>query len=546
MSPSDVRSADLVLTNGRILTMDGTGGVVQAVATKAGRIVATGTSEQMRELVGNGTRVTDLEGRTALPGMGDCHMHLASDAANVSYVDVRDIFTGVHSIPQILDLMRERARTTPPGEWIIARGSPIQDLRLDERRRLTKDDLDPALPDHPAILFFGAHITMCNSRALKERGITKDTVAPAGGTIELDPVTGEPNGILKERAQYLVRERTPVLDQHTLEENILTLLEGCRRRGATTIHDMVVSGEQILAYTNLAKAGRLPVRVHLLIRVIESDIDKESLLDLGIVDGFGNDFLKIGGVKMSIDGGTTGRNGAFSEPLAGEPDNHGIIRIDQDELDDTVLRYHRMGMRVCLHAVGDIAHRMALSSVERALDAHPRSDHRHRIEHLGNWLFTEEELAWAKRLDVIPMPNPTGLRHVADIYAPLLGDRMRWSYRFGTILRAGFRSTFTSDGPGGYPCDPLRDAGTLVTRKTANGNVYGPEEAVTVEEALFAQTANAAYVGFEEQRLGTIEPGKLADIVVLGEDPFEFPPERFTELPVDRVVVAGEETYTRV
>lgn len=538
--------ADLVLTNGRILTMDGRRGVVQGVAVKDDRIVATGTDEEMRELVGDSTRVLDLEGRTALPGMADCHMHLASDAAYASYVDVRDLFTDVRSIPQILDRMRERARNTPPGEWVIARGSPIQDLRLEEKRRLTREDLDPALPDHPAIVFFGAHITMCNSRALQERGITKDTVAPDGGTIDHDPVTGEPTGVLKERAQYLVRARTPVVDQETLEENILSLLEGCRRRGATTIHDMVVSAEQILAYTNLAKAGRLPVRVHLLVRVIESEIDKESLLNLGIVDGFGSDFLKIGGVKMSIDGGTTGRNGAFGEPLLGEPENHGIIRIEQDELDDTVTRYHEMGMRLCLHAVGDVAHRMALSSVERALKASPREDHRHRIEHLGNWMFTEEELAWAKRLDVIPMPNPPGLRYVADVYAPLLGERMQWSYRFGTILRAGFKATFASDGPGGYPCDPLRDAGTLVSRQTANGNVYGPEEAVTVEEALAAQTINGAYVGFEEHRLGSIEPGKLADIVVLGADPFDFPPERFSELPVDHVIVAGEETYTRV
>jgi len=138
------------------------------------------------------------------------------------------------------------------------------------------------------------------------------------------------------------------------------------------------------------------------------------------------------------------------------------------------------------------------------------------------------------------MPNPTGLRYVGDIYKPLMGERMRWAYRFGTILRAGFRSAFSSDGPGSYPLDVLRDIGTCVTRRTLGGQVINPEEAISVEQGLRAQTANAAYVGFDEQRLGTLEVGKLADLVVLGEDPFQFPPERFEELPVDLTVVGGK------
>ncbi len=411
---------------------------------------------------------------------------------------------------------------------------------MKEQRRLSRHDLDRAVPDHPCYVYFGAHITMANSRALAAGGIHRDTLDPEGGTIERDPATGEPTGVLKERAQFLVRARDPLATQQQREDGILHGLARCLRRGVTAIHDMIVSGQEINAYVKLAREGRLAVRVQLLIRVIESKVNKASLLDLGFVQGFGSDFLKLGGIKMSIDGGTTGRNGAFSEPLVGEPDNKGIIRIGQDERDDTVWRYHQMGMRICTHAVGDIAHRMILSSYEKALARLPRTDHRHRVEHRGNWLFTPDELEWARRLEILPMPNPTGLRYVGDIYKPLMGERMRWAYRFGTILRAGFRSAFSSDGPGSYPVDVLRDIGTCVTRRTLGGQVINPEEAISVEQGLRAQTANAAYVGFDEQRLGTLEVGKLADLVVLGEDLFQFPPERFEELPVDLTVVGGK------
>jgi predicted amidohydrolase YtcJ len=163
------------------------------------------------------------------------------------------------------------------------------------------------------------------------------------------------------------------------------------------------------------------------------------------------------------------------------------------------------------------------------------------MEHLGNWLYTPDEVEWTRKLGIIPMPNPTGLRYVADVYKPLMGERMRWAYRFGTALRE-FGCTFSSDGPGSYPVDILRDIGTCVSRRTLAGDIINPEEAITVAEGLRAQTVNASRVGFVERDLGTLEPGRLADLTVLGEDPFQFPPERFEELPVDLVLVGGQLT----
>jgi len=388
MAIPDKLAADLLLANGKVLTMDERGSVAEAVAIKGDKIVAVGSTSETRELGGARTEIVDLAGRTMIPGLVDPHLHLASDAAQHQFVDVRYYFTDVRSLEDILDRLRERARATPAGEWVVARGSPLQEFRMKEQRRLSRHDLDRAVPDHPCYVYFGAHITMANSRALAAGGIHRDTLDPEGGTIERDPATGEPTGVLKERAQFLVRARDPLDTQQQREDGILHGLARCLRRGVTAIHDMIVSGQEINAYVKLARDGRLPVRVQLLIRVIESKVNKASLLDLGFVQGFGSDFLKLGGIKMSIDGGTTGRNGAFSEPLVGESDNKGIIRIGQDELDDTVWRYHQMGMRICTHAVGDIAHRMILSSYEKALARLPRTDHRHRVEHLGNWLFS--------------------------------------------------------------------------------------------------------------------------------------------------------------
>jgi predicted amidohydrolase YtcJ len=332
-----------------------------------------------------------------------------------------------------------------------------------------------------------------------------------------------------------------------LAENILAELQLCVQRGITTIHDIVVSRDEVLAYQHLARAGRLPLRVQLILRVIESNFSKESLLDLGFVHGFGSDYLKVGGIKMSIDGGFTGKNAAFSEPLAFHGDeNPGLIRIKQDELDETVWRYHEMGMRCCVHAIGDTALDMILEAYDKALTRLPRQDHRHRVEHLGNWMMTPERIERSKRLGILPIPNPSIFHFLGSEVLTTLGPkRAAKAFPFRTLLDAGFPLSFGSDAPGYWPVDSLRDLATAVSRATFTGQQLAPEEAITMREALRAQTATAAWIGFQERTLGTLEPGKLADVTVLGEDPLTFPPERFKELPVDLTITGGRVVHTR-
>jgi predicted amidohydrolase YtcJ len=357
-----------------------------------------------------------------------------------------------------------------------------------------------------------------------------------------DPATGEPTGVLLERAQQLVRAVSARLAPEDLAERILCELEACARRGVTAIHDILVSREEIQAYQLLERSGRLPVRVQMMPRVIEANFSVESLLDLGLVAGFGSDWLRLGGVKMSVDGGFTGKSGAFHEPIHApdDEDHPGIVRIDQAELDETVWRYHEVGMRCLVHTIGDRAMDMALEAYDKALTRLPRADHRHRVEHLGNWMISPRRLETITRLGLIPVPNPPFLRYFGDPLVEMLGPRMtEQGFPFRTLVEAGVPICFGSDSPGYYPVDPLRDSGTAVSHATLSGARVNAAESLTLDQALRAITVNAAHAGFVEHRQGSLEPGKLADLIVLAADPADTDPDGFAQLPVELTIVGG-------
>ena len=536
---------DLILTNGRVLTIDAANPRAEAVAVKMGRIIAVGSSREIAALKGSNTEVIDLRGRTLLPGLTDPHVHLADDgAASLHNIDVRDFNTNVRSIDHILEVVKAQAREVPPGTWIVGTGSPMQDFRMPEKRFPRREELDLVAPDHPVYIGFGAHVTIANSKALELAKVTKETKAPGGGAIELDAETGELTGKLVERAQYLVKSAKPAFSYEEMKEGIVFATRRALRRGVTTIHDVVTNNETIRAYQELAAEGRLPLRVSMMIRIIEAKVTPESMLNLGLKTGFGNDWLRIGGVKMSIDGGITGRVAAFSQPYSDDPCRCGLIRIPREELDTTVDAYHRAGNRVCIHAIGDAAMDMALDAVDKAISAHPRDDHRHRIEHLGNWMITPERLARIRRLDVLPVPNVPFLHYIHESLMECMGEeRLDGAFGVRTMLEAGIRLTSGSDGPGYWPADPLRDISTAVSRKIWSGATVGLEEAVSVEQALHMFTINAAYNGFDERIKGTIEPGKIADFAVLAKDPFSVEADKIKDIPVDMTIVDGKVAF---
>ena len=416
---------------------------------------------------------------------------------------------------------------------------------MPEGRFPNRHELDAAAPNNPVSINFGAHITIANSKALELANINKGTEAPAGGAIELDE-SGELTGKLVERAQYIVRSVIPEYSYDQMKKGILFASDRCLARGITNIHDIVTNHESIRAYQELAQSGELPIRVSLLIRVIEAAIQKESLLNLGIKTGFGDDWLRIGGVKMSIDGGITGHVAKFYEPYVDDPCHEGLIRIEQDELDETVNAYHKAGHRICIHAIGDVAMDMALQSLDNVLKNDPRADHRHRIEHLGNWLVNDERLEIIKRNGILPVPNIPFMHYIWESLLACIGEeRLEESFNIRTMLDAGLQITSGSDGPAYWPLDSLRDLGTAVSRRTWTGKTIGIDQAITVNEAIRMFTINAAYNAFEEKIKGSIEIGKIADFAILAKNPHEVEPTKIKDIPVDMTVVDGQLVYFR-
>jgi hypothetical protein len=432
-----------------------------------------------------------------------------------------------------------------------------------EKRLPTRSELDAVAPKHPVVLTFGAHVFIANSVALNLAKITKDTPDPEGGEIQRDPETGELTGKLLERAQLLVRAaigpEIPVAysvktDYHHLKAGITFASQSALSRGVTSVHDMVMTNVAIRAYQELAEEDALPLRTSLLIRIIESPIKPESLLNLGFYSGFGNSMLRLGGVKMSIDGGITGKAAAFYDPYL--PDEHdpahehecycGIIRIPTEELESTVDAYHRAGHRVCVHAIGDRAADMALAAFDAAITAHPRDDHRHRIEHFGNWALTPERIEKARRLGIVPVPNLSFMHSIMPPVRSFIGtDRLKGAFGLKTMLDAGLRVITGSDGPGFFPTDPLRDIGIATSRRTLEGDAVEPQEAISAVQALRMMTIDAAWSGFEEDEKGSIELGKLADFAILERNPLETAFEDIGSIEVDATLINGKFVFQR-
>jgi predicted amidohydrolase YtcJ len=536
---------ETILFNGKIRTFTSDSATCEALASSGSRIVATGKSDDIRRLGGADTQFIDLRGRTAIPGLTDTHVHLSEKGtAEMELVDCRDFYVDVHSVADVLQRLANAAASAPKGSWIVAHGSPMQDFRINDHRFPDRHDLDRAVPDNPVSISFGAHVTIGNTLSLAAAKITRDTPHPAGGHIKHDPQTGEPTGELHERAQLILRKVAPEFNYLQLKDGIVFALKQCLERGVTTVHDIVRYAEPVRAYQELYKEGRMHARVSILPRVVESMIESKSLIELGVITGFGNEWLRVGGVKMSIDGGITGRNACFHEPYENDEHNHGIIRIQQDELNHTVQVCHDAGLRCCVHAIGDKAFDMALDAYENAIEHSPRKDHRHRIEHMGNWLATPKLINRMVRSAIVAIPNIAFAYYIGDAILDCVGERrLTKAFPFHTLLKNGVIMAGGSDSPGYWPVDPLRDIATAVSRKMRWGEVWIPEERISVTEAFAMHTTTAAWVGFEENDKGTLEVGKLADIAVLAEDPFAIQAEKIKDLKVEMTLVGGEVKY---
>lgn len=529
--------ADLVLKNGKIITVDPEERIREAVAVKFGRILEVGSEGDVKPLIGSDTMVIDLEGMAVLPGFIDTHGHLFSSGVGLGHIDCSEE-AGVRSIRDIQERIAERAGRTPRGGWII--GDKFDESKLAEGRIPNRWDLDAAAPEHPVLLsMVGGHVYVANSKALELRGISRETPDPLPwGRFERDPETGELTGIIYEGAVEMVRP----------EPSYEEVLEGIRRMGReyitagiTCFYDSYITGREVRAYLELKRRGELPLRVRWEMHL--DMLPELERLGITIPPGFGDEWLRICGVKVSTDGAISGRTAALRRPYLHKPGYCGELRMTREEVIDAVTRIHGAGLRASVHANGDLAISNYLDAVEAALERHPREDHRHRVIHCS--VVDEGLIRRMKRLGVLPTIFGAYAYYHGDKILPAFGEeRAEWMFAARSMLDAGLKVAAHSDHSAS-PYPPLMGIHSLVNRMTKGGKPYGLRQRITVMEAIKLYTINAAYHTFEEDILGSIEPGKLADMVVLGMDILEVPKDSIIDIPVEMTIIGGKIVYRR-
>ena len=528
--------ADLVLVNGTIRALDGKGGRASSLAVVRDRIVEVSADTTLEDWVGPQTRVVNLGGRTVLPGFNEAHCHVfIYGQSKLLWRNLRpDV---VDHLDDVLAIVREEAERLPPGRWIRGRGFDLD--ALPPRFAITRHDLDPMSPDHPVCLTrLGGHLIVGNSYALRVAGITRDTPDPLGGQIDRD-ATGEPTGVFREAAQPLLYDAIPPPSLDDTKRCLLAAAEDYLAAGITSVQNAGTVALDMKAFQHLHREGHLPLRVYLMVKLELFD----SLVAAGVHTGLGDDFLRIGPLKIFLDGSIGAHTAAMCEPYLGDPDNRGILWLEQEELNEKVAQAHDAGFQIAIHAIGDRAIDSALTAYERALRATPNPNHRHRIEHCE--LCTGPLLDRVAQLGALAVPQPIFLADMGSAFFKHLGaERAHQLFPLRSLMDRGVVLAGSSDSPVAS-CNPLEGVQTAVTRRMPNGDVIGPGEQLSVAEALRMYTWGGAYASFDEKKKGSIAPGQLADLVVLDRDPFEVSPDQLETIQVDVTIAGGRVAYER-
>jgi predicted amidohydrolase YtcJ len=540
MDGSDVT---LVFGNARIVTCDARRPEATTVATRDGRIVAVGDLDDVLAAAGPSAEQIDLAGRTVVPGFIDAHNHFACTAETFAAIDARPSSAG--SIAELVALVDRAAERTPPGGWV--RGFGMDYTRFAEGRRPTRWDLDEATTAHPVvILHVSGHYALVNSRALAERGISDDVGDPPGGSFERD-AAGRPTGLLLDSATNLVLRSSVDIGGHgpnihtAIEtEALVTMLDAASRRylaaGLTTVCDPQVTSRELNAYREARALGVLRIRT--VAMPLSHQLDE--LLAIGLVGPFGDDWLRIGGMKFYTDGAITGGTAVFSRPMGSRGQYPGTLYHEPVELASLLRTAAAAGWQLAIHTMGDRAMGIMLDAVEEAVAAAPAWDARHRIEH-ATWP-TPDQLVRIARLGMVPVTQPGSIAELGDIWRDHLGERVERATPLREELDLGIRPVISSDAfVQSYR--PLDTVAAAVRRVTPSGVRVGADQELTVAEALAAHTIDAARALHMEDRIGSIEPGKLADLTVIDGDLLAASPEAIRVLPIWMTVVGGEIAY---
>ena len=524
---------DLVVHNAKVYTMDTAAPRAEAFAVGNNRFVAIGTSAVMKSLIGRRTQVIDAKGMTIVPGFIDTHNHAGGTTLLYEVLVGNPFEVEFVTIQSIIDKLRERARLTPPGTWVS--GYFHDDTKLKDMRQVTMRDLDQVSADHPVVVRHrGGHTAFYNSKAFELATVTKDTPNPPGGTFDKD-ANGELSGRVTDRAMNLLsgagkRPQYSAAENEKRErDGIAHISKQFARYGLTTVHH---EGGDLAAIQDVRARGDLLHRVS----YEASGNVLEGMITSGIKSGFGDDWIRFGATsEHTVDGSFSERTMAMSVPYAGS-DYKGNVTETQATLDAWVERVHRAGIQVNCHANGDVAIDMYLTAMERAQQKFPRADARPKITHCT--LVTDGLVRRMKALDAIPAMFTTYAYYNTDKF-PFYGEAlMKRCMAFRTMLDVGIHAAAGSDfSPG--PFAPLMGIQGMVTRTGWDGTSWGVNQRISVSEAIRVNTLNGAYAAHEEGIKGSITLGKLADFVMLSDDPHTAKPEVIKDIAIVRTVVGG-------
>lgn len=532
-------AVDLVVHNAKVYTVEAANPTAQAFAVRGGRFVALGSDDEIRPLAGAGAKTYDAQGMTIVPGFIDTHNHAMGEVLLYEVLVGNPFEVEFVTIDSIVDKLKARAATVPPGTWVA--GYFFDDTKVKDGRELNVHDLDKVSRDHPVVVNHrGGHTSFYNSKALEMAGITKTSTAPFGGTFDKD-ASGELNGRVTDRARAVfakvgVRATfTPVQKAERAREGLAHISKQFVRYGLTSVHH---EGGDLDALQQVRARGDL---LHRVSYECQEDV-LNAMIAAGIRTGYGDEWIRFGSTsEHTVDGSFSERTMAISTPYIGiSPPYQGNITDKQDDLNAWVEKVHRAGIQVNCHANGDVAIDMYLTALERAQRLFPVEDARPKITHCS--LINDDLLRRMKALNCVPAVFNTYAYYNSDKFRYYGEPMMKRMMAYRSFLDTGIHAAGGSDfSPG--PFAPLMALQGMVTRTGWDGKTWGANQRVSVDEAILINTYNGAYNSHEEAIKGSIAPGKLADFVVLAEDPHTVDPSKIKDIKIARTVTGGKVVY---
>jgi hypothetical protein len=494
-------------------------------------------------LVNGNAEIIDLEGKVVIPGLIESHCHAASAGTELlNEVNLHN----ARNINDILGIIKNKTVSIEPGKWI--KGIGYNENNLEERRHLNKWELDKVSPNNPVFIQrIDYHQGIANSLALDMANINKNTFLDLkNGRIYREEYSAEPNGLLAEAAQGLVKDLIPSYSISDLKKGIIHACEILSKWGITSFSDAAVEHDPFVAYQELYLENKLPLRVGLIIEGFDALGFKgffEEMKSLGLITNFGNDYLRIIGVKIFTDGSLSGGTAALYQPYNNNPNNFGVMNSEGEVLNRQIKDIYNAGLRPIIHAIGDRAIDEAINGIEETLSNTQDNNHRIRIEHCN--LTHRDALEKIIKNKLIVSSSITHLYELGNSHSEALGyERTKNYFRLKTLLKKGAIIVGNSDWP--ITCgNPFLGIHTAVNRKDIDGNTINVKESISVEEALKLYTLNAAYASFDENNKGSLKPGKYADLVIIDRDIYNIPKEEIKDIQVLSTMVNGNFVYQK-